>query len=215
MDFITHFIEFIIHLDHHINSLINQYGAWSYLILFLIIFCETGLIVTPFLPGDSLLFVVGALAANGPLNVLWCIILFSLAAILGNVCNYWIGHILAPKVFRNENIPFIKKEYLERTQKFYEKYGGKTIIITRFMPILRTFAPFLAGVGNMKYARFFIYNVIGGTLWITSFVLGGYYFGNVSVVKKNFSLVIFAIIIISLIPAFLEFLRHRSSKTSS
>ena len=207
MEHLSSFVDIFIHLDHHLNSIIEQYGTWTYLILFLIIFSETGLVVTPFLPGDSLIFAVGALTASGPLKfpLIWAILCG--AAILGNMVNYAIGQILAPKIFRHEKIRFIKKEYLVRTQTFFEKYGAKTIILSRFLPILRTFAPFLAGAGNMKYSRFFLYNLIGGALWVTLFLLAGHYFGNLDVVRKNFSLVILAIIIISIIPAVVEFVK--------
>lgn len=214
MEILLNFIDFFIHLDHHINLVIEKYGTGTYLIVFLIIFCETGFVVTPFLPGDSLLFVLGALAAEGPLKIDLLIGLLALAAILGDTVNYWIGHMLAPRIFRKENIRFLKQEYLDRTHQFFEKYGGKTIIIARFVPMIRTFAPFLAGVGNMTYGKFLLYNVVGGILWVTSFVLGGYIFGNMPVVKKNFTLVVFVIIIISVIPAVIEFVKahkeHRS-----
>ena len=211
MDFILKFVDFFIHLDHHLSTLTQEYGAWTYLILFLIIFCETGLVFTPFLPGDSLLFAVGALAAMSSLEIKLVLILLSIAAILGDTVNYWIGKLLAPKVFQNEKIPFLKREHLERTQQFYEKYGGKTIIIARFIPIIRTFAPFLAGVGTMNYFRFLLYNVIGGVCWINFFTLGGYFFGNIPVIKRNFTLVIFAIIFISILPGIIEYLRHQVS----
>jgi len=206
-------IDFFLHLDKHLDELVRNFGVWSYLVLFLIIFCETGLVVTPFLPGDSLLFAIGTFAVVGELNVIWLLITLMIAAVAGDTVNYWIGYLLAPKVFRNENIRFIKKEYLERTRQFYEKYGGKTIIIARFVPIIRTFAPFLAGVGSMTYWRFALYNVVGGILWVTSFVLGGYFFGNIEGVKKNFSLVIFIIIFISMMPGIMEFIRHHRKKT--
>ena len=176
------FIDFFMHLDDHLNTLVQNYGSWTYLILFLIIFCETGLVVTPFLPGDSLLFAVGALAGAEILNIQWILLILSVAAILGNTANYTIGRILAPKVFRQEKIPFLKQKYLEQTQKFFEKYGGKTIIITRFVPIIRTFAPFLAGVGAMSYRRFLLYNIAGGLLWVFSLTLAGYYFGGLEFV---------------------------------
>ena len=209
MEFFSHCLDFILHLDHHVNETITNYGAWTYLLIFLIIFCETGLVITPFLPGDSLLFVLGAFAALGNLRLEWVMTLLIIAAILGDTVNYWIGNILAPRVLRNERIRFIKKEYLEQTRKFYEKYGGMTIILARFIPVIRTFAPFLAGVGNMNYWRFALYNVTGGILWITVFVLGGYFFGNLPIVKDNFSLVVLLIIVISIIPAVTEYLRHR------
>lgn len=209
MSWIHHAIDFLIHLDDHITTIVQEYGAWTYVILFLIIFCETGLVFTPFLPGDSLLFVVGAVTAVGSLSIHFILIILSLAAILGDTINYWIGNLLAPKIFRHENIPFLKQEYLKRTEKFYEKYGGKTIIIARFVPIIRTFAPFLAGVGKMSYAKFLSYNVVGGILWIFLFTLGGYFFGNLPIVKKNFTLFIFIIIFVSLIPAVKEYLEHK------
>src|SRR3989338_9072764 len=215
MDILLNILDLFIHLDHHLNSIIANYGTWTYLILCLIIFCETGLVVTPFLPGDSLLFAVGALAATGPLKIELAVVLLSFAAILGDSVNYAIGHTLAPKIFRHENIRFIKKEYLIRTEQFYAKYGGKTIIFARFIPIIRTFAPFLAGVGSMSYRRFAIYNVAGGILWVTLFIMSGFYFGNLPLIKRNFTLVIFAIIIISILPGVFEFLRHRKKKVIS
>jgi len=215
MELVHNIIDFIVHLDHHINTLVGHYGAWSYLILFAIIFCETGLVILPFLPGDSLLFVVGALAASdGPLDVKLVLVLLCAAAILGNIVNYQVGRFLSPKIFRKENIRFLNRDHLKRTQIFFDKYGSKTIIITRFMPILRTCAPFLAGVGNMPYARFTLYNVIGGVSWVVLFILGGFFFGKIPIVEKNFSKVIFLIIILSFLPAVIEYWRHhRSSKT--
>ena len=213
MELIHHLADFILHIDHHINTLVSHYGVWSYGILFAIIFCETGLVFMPFLPGDSLLFVIGALAATeGPLEVKLVLFLLSTAAILGNMVNYQVGRALAPKIFRNENIRFLNKEHLERTQEFFKKHGPKTIILTRFMPILRTCAPFLAGVGNMPYTTFFVYNVAGGLLWVFLFVLAGYFFGKVPFIEQNFSKVIMVIIVVSLIPAAVEFLRHRKTK---
>lgn len=209
MEFFANFIDLFIHLDKHLNALIEACGAWTYLVLFLIIFCETGLVFTPFLPGDSLLFAVGAMAAVGYLDIQGALLILSAAAVLGDNANYWIGHMLAPKVFGHEKIPFLKQEYLERTEKFFEKYGGKTIIIARFLPIIRTFAPFLAGVGAMRYRRFLLYNVVGGLLWVFLLTLGGYYFGTLPVVQENFSLVILGIIIVSILPGIIEFLRHR------
>ena len=189
-----------------------SFGAtviWTYGILFLIIFLETGLVVTPFLPGDSLLFAGGTFAALGSLDAKWLVISLSIAAIAGDTANYWIGHAVGPKVFTKEKSRFLNKEYLYRTHRFYEKYGGKTIILARFIPIIRTFAPFVAGIGSMTYRRFIIYNVSGGIAWVVMFVLGGYLFGNIPVVKQNFSLVIFAIIFLSILPGIIEFLRHR------
>ena len=209
MELLTNFIDLFVHLDDHLSNVIQNYGTWTYAILFVIIFCETGLVVTPFLPGDSLLFVVGTLAARGSLNLGGSVTLLAAAAIAGNTLNYYIGHLLAPRIFRGEKIKFLKQEYLDRTHKFFEKHGGKTIIITRFLPILRTFAPFLAGMGAMTYWRFTCYNIAGGILWVLAFVLGGYFFGNIPAVRENFTLVIFMIIIISMLPAVFEFFRHR------
>jgi membrane-associated protein len=209
MDLLLTFIDIFIHLDRHLIWLIQHFGVWVYLIVFLVVFCETGLVVTPFLPGDSLLFGLGALAAIGDLNVLWLFILLSVAAIAGDTVNYFIGKYLGPKVFHQETSRFFKKEYLERTHQFYEKYGGKTIVIARFMPIIRTFAPFVAGIGSMTYAKFIIYNVLGGIIWVAVFIFGGYYFGNLPVVKNNFTLVIMAIIIISIMPGVIEYFRQR------
>jgi membrane-associated protein len=209
MKFISQIIDFVLHLDKYIHVLIQHFGIWTYLILFLIIFCETGLVVTPFLPGDSLLFAAGAFAARGALNVVWLFLALSAAAVIGDTVNYWIGHFIGPKIFQKENVRFFKKEYLERTHQFYEKYGGETIIIARFVPIVRTFAPFVAGVGKMSYWKFISYNVIGGIAWVAIFVFGGYFFGNIPFVKKHFTIIIFAIILISLLPGLIEFIRHR------
>lgn len=202
-------LDFILHLDKHLNAIIQQFGLWTYLILFMVIFLETGFVVTPFLPGDSLLFAAGTFAAMGSFRVEWLIPLLIAAAILGDTVNYWIGHYVGPKVFHKEKTRFFKKEYLDRTHAFYEKHGGKTIIIARFIPIIRTFAPFVAGIGRMSYGRFIAYNIIGGIAWVVIFVLGGYFFGNIPVVRKNFTLVIMVIIIISVIPGFVEYFRHR------
>ena len=212
MEIIANFIDLFVHLDDHINTIIQNYGTWTYLILFIIIFCETGLVVTPFLPGDSLLFVVGALSVSGPLNTPSLIMTLTIAAILGDTANYWIGNKLAPQIFGKKKIPFLKQEYLDRTQAFYEKYGGKTIIIARFVPIIRTFAPFLAGVGTMTYIKFLIYNVSGAILWVCVGVISGYFFGNLEFVKENFSLVILAIIFISLLPGIWEFYKEKKKE---
>jgi len=209
MEMIKTLFDIFMHLDRHLGSVIQDYGVWTYLILFLIIFCETGLVVTPILPGDSLLFAAGAFAAIGALDVLWLFGLLTVAAVAGDTLNYWAGHYLGPKVFHKKDVRFLNREYLDRTHRFYEKHGGKTIIIARFMPIIRTFAPFVAGIGKMTYIRFIGYNVSGGILWIASFVFGGYYFGNIPMVKKNFTLVIVAIIVLSVLPGVIEFLRHR------
>lgn len=199
----------MLHLDRHLSLVIDNYGVWTYVILFLVIFCETGLVVMPFLPGDSLLFAVGSLAAIGSLRADYLLSLLMVAAILGDTVNYGVGRAVGPKVFAMENSRIFKREYLERTQRFYERYGGKTIIFARFVPIVRTFAPFVAGVGAMAYTRFVFFNVIGGVAWIALFVLGGYFFGGLPLVKKNFTVVIFVIIFISILPGFVEYLRHR------
>jgi len=208
MDFLLRLLDFVLHLDKHLSSLIQSYGLWTYLILFVIIFLETGLVVTPFLPGDSLLFAAGTFAAAKALNALWLFIVLSAAAILGDTINYWIGHFIGPRVFHQGKSRFFKKEHLDRTHRFYEKYGAETIIIARFVPIIRTFAPFVAGVGRMSYWKFISYNVIGGIGWVALFVFGGYFFGNIPFIKRNFGLVIIAIIIVSTIPAVVEFYRH-------
>jgi len=214
MDLIKQFIDLLLHLDQHLSDLVASYGTWTYGILFLIIFCETGLVVTPFLPGDSLLFAVGALAAKpeSGLDVFWIFVLLSIAAILGDTVNYWIGKKVGPKVFHKESSRFLNKQHLERTHQFYEKYGGKTIIIARFIPIVRTFAPFVAGIGSMTYARFLLYNIVGGVVWIAGFTFAGYWFGNIPIVKRNFTLVIVVIIVISVMPAVIEYLRHRAEQ---
>ena len=209
MDIINFLIEILLNLDKHLDLIIQSYGIWAYAIFFLIIFLETGLVVTPFLPGDSLLFAVGTFAALGSLDLKWLIIFLSLAAIMGDSVNYWIGYMMGPKVFNKEKSRFLNKEYLYRTHRFYEKYGGKTIVLARFIPIIRTFAPFVAGMGTMTYRRFFIYNVTGGFAWVVILIFGGYFFGNIPLIKKNFSIVIFAIIFISILPGIIEFIRHR------
>jgi len=212
VEFLSKIIDFIIHLDTHLSDLIQTYGLWTYLILFVVIFCETGLVVTPFLPGDSLIFAAGTFAARGDLKVGWLFLVLAAAAVLGDTVNYWIGKIIGPKIFHKEKTRFFKKEYLDRTHEFYEKYGAETIIIARFVPIIRTFAPFVAGIGRMTYLKFISYNVIGGVGWVATFTFGGYFFGNIPFVKKNFSIVIIAIILISLVPAVLEFLKHRKKR---
>lgn len=207
---IAYFIDIFMHLDRHLSVVIQNYGTLTYLILFLIIFCETGLVVTPFLPGDSLLFAAGTFAAIGALDVTKTFILLSIAAVAGDTVNYWIGNFVGPKVFhKKEDVKFLNKKHLEKTHQFYERYGGKTIIIARFIPIIRTFAPFVAGIGSMTYGRFLSYNIIGGILWIAVCVFAGYFFGNIPIVKQNFTLVIFAIIFISIMPGIVGFIRHR------
>ena len=200
MELINAFLEILMHLDRHLDLVIRSYGTWTYGILFLIIFLETGLVVTPFLPGDSLLFAGGTFAALGSLEMKWLIISLSMAAIAGDTVNYWIGYTVGPKVFNKEKSRFLNKKHLYRTHRFYERYGGKTIILARFIPIIRTFAPFVAGIGTMTYRRFIIYNVSGGIAWVVLLVLGGYMFGNIPIIKQNFSIVIFAIIILSILP---------------
>jgi len=209
MELLKDFGDILIHLDKYLDSIIRSYGSLTYGILFLIVFCETGLVITPILPGDSLLFATGTVAALGSLDLSLIIILLSIAAIAGDTVNYWIGYLVGPKVFSKEKSRFFNKEYLDRTHSFYQKYGGKAIIIARFIPIIRTFAPFVAGIGRMTYKRFIIYNILGGIGWIVTFVLGGYFFGNIPLVKNNFALIILAIIIISILPAIIEYLRQR------
>ena len=211
MEWLKWLVDLFLHLDRHLAEIIGQYGAWTYALLTGVIFCETGLVATPFLPGDSLLFAAGALAAlpGTPLSIGVLFILLAGAAILGDTVNYWIGHRIGPRAFSG-NVRFLKKEYLDRTHEFYERYGGKTIVIARFVPIVRTFAPFVAGVGSMSYRRFIVYNVTGGLLWVAVCLSAGYLFGNIPFVKRNFSLVILAIIFVSILPGLIEYLRHRA-----
>lgn len=211
MEFLAAFIDFFLHLDRHLSVIIQDYGVWTYAILFLIIFCETGLVVTPILPGDSLLFAVGSFAAIGALDVSIVLLTLTIAAILGDTVNYAVGHFMGPKVFLKKDSRIFRKEYLDKTHRFYERYGGKTIIFARFVPIVRTFAPFVAGVGSMSYSRFIAFNIVGGVAWIAAFILAGYFFGAIPMVKKNFTLVIFAIIFLSILPGVIEYLRHRRS----
>lgn len=210
MQLIPYLIDLILHLDKHLGALITQFGVWTYVILFIIIFIETGLVVMPFLPGDSLLFAAGTLTAldNSPLNIFVLYILVATAAVLGDTANYWIGKEIGPRVF-NEKVRFLKKEYLDRTHTFYEEHGNITIFLARFIPIIRTFAPFVAGIGRMSYGQFISYNVFGGLVWTALFTFGGYFFGNLSIVKNNFSIVLVAIILISLVPAVVEFFQSR------
>lgn len=216
MDWLTDLISLFLHIDRHLADIIGQFGVWTYVILFVIVFLETGVVLTPFLPGDSLLFAAGALAALNPetLNPIVLFVALAIAAILGDTANYWIGHHFGPRVFR-QNVRFLNHENLARTQAFYDKHGGKTIIIARFVPIIRTFAPFVAGIGSMDYSRFLSFNVIGGLLWTSGFIFAGYYFGNMPVVKENFGLVIIAIILLSLVPPVWEFVQSRRQSASA
>lgn len=204
------FTDVMLHLDVHLSSTISEYGLWTYLILFVIVFCETGLVVTPFLPGDSLLFAAGAFAGKEVLQLKVLIPILCIAGIIGDAVNYGVGRYLGPKVL-NGNSPFLRADYLTKTQRFYERYGGKTIIIARFVPIVRTFAPFLAGVGQMNYSRFGMFNIAGAILWVVTFCVAGFYFGNIPLVRKNFTLVILAIIVVSVLPAVIEMLRNRKT----
>jgi membrane-associated protein len=205
--------DLVIHLDRHLSGVIQDYGAWTYLLLFIIVFCETGLVVTPILPGDSLLFAVGTFAAAGALDLTLVLLLLSVAAVAGDTVNYAIGYRVGPRIFRGQSVRFLNHKYLDRTHQFYERHGAKTIVIARFVPIIRTFAPFVAGIGQMSYGRFIAYNVIGGVGWVCLLLLGGYAFGNLPAVRQNFTFVIFAIIGLSLLPGVIEFLRQRRHST--
>lgn len=210
MEIIKNLVHYFLHLDGTIAALTAHWGHGAYIILFVVIFCETGLVVTPFLPGDSLLFILGTIASHGDLQLTTLVLVLSAAAISGNMVNYSIGAALAERVIQRRHIPFVKQAYIQRTHEFFEKYGAKTIVITRFVPIIRTFAPFLAGVGSMPYHRFTVYNIVGGTAWVLVGTLSGFFFGNLPFVRENFSLVILGIVVISLIPAALEFLKHKN-----
>ena len=211
MEFVRSVMDLFLHLDQHLHRIVSDYGVWTHLILFAIVFAETGLVVTPCLPGDSLLFAAGALAALGSLDLWLLVVLLIGAAILGDTVNYWVGAWIGPRAFSG-NVKFLRKDYLERTHAFYEKHGGKTIILARFVPIIRTFAPFVAGVGAMSYPKFITYNVVGAVLWVGLFVPAGYFFGNMPTVKENFSLVILAIIALSVLPIAVEAIRARRSR---
>ena len=214
MDFFATVLDYFLHLDVHLGELINNYGVWTYSILFGIIFAETGFVVTPFLPGDSLLFAAGALAVKTVLDPWLLFFLLAAAGILGDTVNYAIGHRIGPRVFTGD-VRFLKKEYLDRTHEFYERHGGKTIILARFIPIIRTFAPFVAGVGAMTYRRFILFNVVGAIVWVGLFIFLGYNFGNIPAVEENFTLVILAIIFLSVLPPIIEFFRERSKNNAS
>lgn len=207
-------IDWFLHLDKHLEELVAQYDAIAYLMLFVVVFCETGLVITPFLPGDSLLFAAGALAAKQWFNPHLLFVLLTAAAIIGDTVNYWMGAYIGPKAFTGR-YRFLRKEYLERTHRFYERHGGKTIILARFIPIIRTFAPFVAGIGAMNYSKFILYNVTGAIAWVGIFIYGGYFFGNLSWVKNNFSVIILAIIVISVLPLLVEWLRASLQKEDS
>ena len=209
MEFFSFIIDFILHIDQHLTELAAQYGVWIYGILFLIIFCETGLVVMPLLPGDSLLFAAGSIAAIGKMNIHLMVVLLIIAAILGDAVNFMVGKYFGEKLFSNPNSKIFKQSHLQKTQQFYAKHGGKTIILARFIPIVRTFAPFVAGMGHMSYHHFLAYNVIGGVLWVTIFSYLGYFFGNLPIVKDNLSLVLVAIIVLSVLPGIIEIIRHK------
>lgn len=213
MDPISLLVDFILHLDKNLDIMIQSYGIWTYVILFVIVFCETGLVAFPFLPGDSLIFAAAALTVSlGSFNMFWLWVVFVTAAFAGDTANYWIGYYIGPKVFKQEKSRFFKKEYLDQAHTFYEKHGSETIVLARFIPIIRTFVPFVAGIGKMNYFKFMIYNISGGIVWVSLFLGAGYFFGNVPVVKDNFTLVVLAIIIITLIPPFAGFYRHWRKK---
>ena len=213
MELLAQFVDLVLHLDQHLAVLIQNYGTWIYAILFLIIYCETGLVITPFLPGDSLLFVAGTMAATGAMDVHALFALLVVAAFSGDNTNYWIGHFVGPRVFKRQRSRLLNPAHLHRTQKFYEKHGGKTIVLARFMPIVRTFAPFVAGIGLMRYLHFVMYSFGGSVLWISFFVYGGYYFGNIPFVKNNLTAFILGVILISIMPAIIAFLREKFGKT--
>lgn len=209
MSIIGTFINVILHLDKYLNVITQNYGVWTYILIFLIIFCETGLVITPFLPGDSILFATGALAAIGSLKILILFMLFYMAAVIGDTVNYYIGQKVGNKILEKENVKYINKEYLKKANSFYEKHGSMTIVVGRFIPIIRTFVPFVAGIGEMSYSKFIIYNMLGGLLWVTLFLGGGYFFGNLPFIKQHFSYVLIAIIIISIIPVITAFIKEK------
>jgi membrane-associated protein len=212
MGLIRELISVVLHLDQHLDAIIQVYGIWAYSLLFVLIFCETGLVVTPVLPGDSVLFVAGTLAARGSLSVWWLAALLTVAAVGGDAVNYWVGRTVGVRFFRDGQVRYLKREYLDRTHQFYERHGAKTIVLARFVPIVRTFAPFVAGLGTMTYRRFAVYNVSGGMLWIALFIFGGYLFGNIPIVRRHFALVVAAVIVVSLLPMVVSVLRERSTR---
>ncbi len=210
MLFLTAALDLVIHLDRHLDEIFRNYGTWTYAILFVIVFCETGLVVTPFLPGDSLLFASGALAGRGALELQWVLLALGLAAFAGDNSNYWIGRLLGTRLLRSESSRLLNRKHLDRTHAFFERYGGKTIIIARFVPIVRTFTPFVAGIGAMTYPRFLVYSIVATCLWLSVCVLTGYFFGGLPFVKKHFSIVVLAIIFISVLPGVIEVVRNRA-----
>lgn len=212
MELITGLIDFILHIDIHLVEIIQNYGTWTYLVIFMIIFSETGFVVTPFLPGDSLLFVIGTLGATGALNFKLTLFLLIIAAIVGNTINYFIGRMIGNKIFYVKNLRLIKKEYLYKTQAFYNKHGGKAVFLSRFLPIIRTFAPFVAGIGKMDFGRFCFFNIAGGMVWAISFMFAGFFFGNIPAVKNNFTYVIFGIIFITILPTFIPYVQGKLKK---
>ena len=209
MEFLTTLFDIALHLDQHLQALVAAHGAWIYLILFVIIFCETGLVVTPFLPGDSLLFVAGTIAAAGGMDIHLLVLLLIVAAILGDAVNYGVGHYIGPRIFKSRDSRWLNPKHLDRAHAFYERHGGKTIIIARFVPIIRTYAPFVAGAASMTYAKFALYNISGAVLWVVLLGYAGYFFGNLPLIKNNLTLVIIGIIILSILPGIVEILRHR------
>ena len=213
MDLLATFIDIILHLDAHLLALTQEYGMWVYAILFLIIYCETGLVVTPFLPGDSLLFVAGALCGLGALQLEWLAPLLIIAAFSGDNTNYWIGRLIGTRLLKRAN-GLIKREHIDKTHAFYEKHGGKTILFARFLPIFRTFAPFVAGIGLMRYRLFMLYSALGSVVWIGGLTVAGYFFGNIPIIKNNLTVMILVIIVISLLPALLEFIRHHKRQAN-
>jgi len=212
MELLATLWDFLVHLDQHLRAFAQEHGVWIYALLFLIVFCETGLVVTPFLPGDSLLFVAGSVAAIGSMNVHLLVVLLIVAAILGDNTNYWIGRYIGPRVFKRDDSWFFKRTYVDLANSFFARHGGKTLIIARFVPIVRTYAPFVAGVGRMPMSRFVAFNVVGGVVWVTSLTYAGYWFGNLPWVKENLTLVIIGIILLSLMPGIIEALRHRRGR---
>ncbi|MHB1126805.1 MAG: DedA family protein [Bacillota bacterium] len=214
MDYLLEISDYVIHFDQHLSVVLDVFGPWTYLILFAIVFAESGLIITPFLPGDPLIFVIGALSASGSIDLWPSTIILMIATITGNIVNYHLGKILGPKIFQKENVKLLNKRHLERANEFYERHGGKTILFARFLPIIRTFAPFFAGMGKMNYLRFMIYNITGGILWVALFMTGGYFLGNIPFVESNFIFVIMVIILVSMLPGIFTFINGSRMKLS-